>query len=340
VSLPSLVDGFLSAARIVWAEDLEPSPLRRGWVEGSRVTGEAIFRATDTALAAVARGFEQARGSIVRQEESMRRELVDDLLVGTADTAALVSRAERFGLHLTAPHSVLVAVAGTPLRDDPAFLAELEPRLRPLLPGRSLLLATKEGRLVVVAGERTPRDVALTKNDRALKSLLHAVSRRQGDQEPVRLSVGPLRHGPTGISESYRSARQGAVIAERLDWPDPIVRPEQTVLYEVLLRDRQALTILVDGVLGPLLEARGGAAPLVATLVAYRAAGGVATETARQMNLSVRAVTYRLARIKNLTGWDPTDPAHSLTLQTAAEGAILLGWPGGEAVDVADPRQH
>jgi hypothetical protein len=58
------------------------------------------------------------------------------------------------------------------------------------------------------------------------------------------------------------------------------------------------------------------------------------------MNLSVRAVTYRLARIKNLTGWDPTNPAHWLTLQTAAEGARLLGWPEADAVDVADPRQH
>lgn len=339
LGLPSLVDGFLSAGRIVWAESLQDSPTRYGPVgEGPRVRGEAIFKATDVALAAVARGFGLARVSIVRQEESERRELIDDLLAGSMDTASLVARAERFGLQLTAPHSVLVAAVSRAVH-DPATLTELEARMRLLLPGRSMLLATKDGRLVVVVGERSGKDLPITKSDRLLRALRHAVSSRFG-KEAVRLSVGPVKSGPTGISESYRAARQGAVVAERLDWPDRIVLPAHTVLYEVLLRDRQALTTLVDAVLAPLLQARGGAAPLVATLVAYRAAGGVATETARQMNLSVRAVTYRLARIKNLTGWDPTNPAHWLTLQTAAEGARLLGWPEADAVDVADPRQH
>ncbi|HEX5088639.1 MAG TPA: helix-turn-helix domain-containing protein [Nocardioides sp.] len=38
-------------------------------------------------------------------------------------------------------------------------------------------------------------------------------------------------------------------------------------------------------------------------------------------------MTYRLERVRSLTGFDPLDPAHRFTLQAAALGAKLLGWP-------------
>jgi DNA-binding PucR family transcriptional regulator len=38
-------------------------------------------------------------------------------------------------------------------------------------------------------------------------------------------------------------------------------------------------------------------------------------------------VTYRLDRVKSLTGFNPLDPAHRFTLQVAVLGARLLGWP-------------
>jgi DNA-binding PucR family transcriptional regulator len=43
--------------------------------------------------------------------------------------------------------------------------------------------------------------------------------------------------------------------------------------------------------------------------------------------LSVRAVTYRLARVKALTGHDPADPDQGLALRVAVIGAQLLDWP-------------
>jgi DNA-binding PucR family transcriptional regulator len=41
----------------------------------------------------------------------------------------------------------------------------------------------------------------------------------------------------------------------------------------------------------------------------------------------VRTVTYRLDRVKALTGYNPTDPAHRFTLQAAVLGAKVLNWP-------------
>ena len=61
---------------------------------------------------------------------------------------------------------------------------------------------------------------------------------------------------------------------------------------------------------------------------AYFDTGAVATETATRIHVSVRAVTYRLHRIKVLTGYNPSDPAHRFTLQAAVLGARALDWPG------------
>ena len=41
----------------------------------------------------------------------------------------------------------------------------------------------------------------------------------------------------------------------------------------------------------------------------------------------MRAVTYRLDRIKTLTGYDAADPAQRFTVHAAVLGAKLLGWP-------------
>jgi len=79
--------------------------------------------------------------------------------------------------------------------------------------------------------------------------------------------------------------------------------------------------------LTPLTQARGGAEPLLATLEAYFSTGRVAASAARQLHLSVRAVTYRLARVAQLTGKDPSDPVDALALHVAVIGARLLDWP-------------
>ena len=116
-------------------------------------------------------------------------------------------------------------------------------------------------------------------------------------------------------------------MAERLHLSTPLIHAEQLLIYRVLLRDQPAIADLVRTVLGGLVRSRGGAEPLLTTLDAYFATGSVTTETARRLHLSVRAVTYRLDRIKALTGHDATDPAQRFTINAAVLGAKLLGWP-------------
>jgi len=144
---------------------------------------------------------------------------------------------------------------------------------------------------------------------------------------PWRIAIGRSYPGPSGVVRSYDEAADAFDVAQRLGLAAPLVSAADLLIYQVLLRDRAAITDLVQTLLTPLARARGGAAPLLATLDAYYARGGVAAAAARDLHLSVRTVTYRLARVRALTGRDPTGPADALALQVAVIGARMLDWP-------------
>jgi sugar diacid utilization regulator len=143
------------------------------------------------------------------------------------------------------------------------------------------------------------------------------------------------------VAHSFAEAREALELATRLQLPEAVVRTENLLVYQVLLRDRAAMCDLIDTVLSPLRQARGGAGPLLETLETYLSNGGNTTRTAQTLHLSVRAVTYRLGRISTLTGLHTGEPTHRYTLQTALLGAHALGWPDNDVMNdsVADSRQ-
>lgn len=120
-------------------------------------------------------------------------------------------------------------------------------------------------------------------------------------------------------------------------YPDPVIEADRLLVYRVLLRDRAAIAELVGTVLGPLRGARGGAEPLLATLQAYFGARGVSAVAARRLQVGVRTVTYRLHRVKQLTGHAVTDPDQRFTLEAAVLGARLLDWPRQPLPSTVDP---
>jgi len=66
---------------------------------------------------------------------------------------------------------------------------------------------------------------------------------------------------------------------------------------------------------------------LLETLRGYFDTGEVATEAARRLHVSVRTVTYRLARVAELTGYHVSRPDQRFSLHAAVLGARLLDWP-------------
>jgi sugar diacid utilization regulator len=330
------VDLYLSAARRVWDE--LPAVIRRRDGKAVRAAAEALLQVLDEAVAAFADGHAEAGRELIRKEETLRRDLVDDLLRGDANLSELVGRAEPFGLDLTRAHQVALAQPGQRLSSIAAATSALERVVLDRFGDRDVLVATKEGLVVVIAlaeatgAPATSMGLATTGN---LGKTVHSELSRLRRGSPWRVAIGRAHPGAYGIARSYEEAREGLTMATRMHLDSPIVETRDLLTYRVLSRDQPALNDLVYSVLHPLRQARGGAGPLVETLAAYFDCGCVATAAAARLHLSVRAVTYRLDRVRSLTGFDPLDPAHRYTLQTAVLGAKLLDWPARRIPDSA-----
>ena len=320
VALRGLVDLYLSATWRLWRE----LPGDTGSLAALRAAGLAVLRAADDAVAAAAGGFERGYLSVARREEAERREFFEDLLSGRGGVADLLDRGERLGLRLAGPHQVMLA--GSDGRSDAGSPAgtHIDAVVAEAAAPASSLVLSRRGRLVVIVGPADGEEAGM---------VAHALARALGSgaggpgPPPWRIAVGRSYPGPSGVVRSYDEAEDAFDVAQRLGLADPVVSAADLLIYQVLLRDRAAITDLVRTLLTPLARARGGAGPLLATLAAYYARGGVAAAAARDLHLSVRTVTYRLARVRELTGRDPARPGDALALQVAVIGARVLDWP-------------
>lgn len=306
--LRALVGLHLAATRTAWpgADATDPA------------STDCVLAAVEQCVDAFAEGFERAQRLTVRREEAARREFIDDLLYGRSDLGRLAERATRFGMRLSRAHAVAVAAGPQAYTESDTVPRQVESALLARFDGREFLLTTKDGRLVCIAPGSQP-DVL-----RYFAKQAHAAT------DGGRVAVGRPHQGPGGVVQSYDEALVALDLADRMSLDDPVMYAADLLVYPVLTRDRQAMADLVRSQLGPLQQARGGAEPLLKTLSAYFDAGCVAAETARRLVLSVRALTYRLERVHQLTGSDPSDPVHRYTLQTAVIGARLLDWPAKE----------
>lgn len=258
----------------------------------------------------------QSRVELARHD-SERATFVQDLLTGRADPGGLAERARRYGIRLSASHTVLIARAA-------GFSADLTRRIDTALAARfgdgNTLTTLREGDLVCISAG------GLRGVGAELAHLLRGELGTSGWQ----IAVGRTRPGIHGLAASLDEARNTLDLAARLGFTAPVLNAADLLVFPVLLRDRDAITDLVTTVLGPLVDARGGPQPYLETLSALFDNQGNYTATARRMHLSVRAVTYRLDRIQALTGYHPGEPTQRFTLHAAVLGARLLGWPFDE----------
>jgi sugar diacid utilization regulator len=330
VPLGRTVELYVSAAWRLWRE--LPAVANATDAEQVRQAGEAVLRVVNVGLGALADGYLAARRLMVRREEELRRELIDDLLRGDPDVAGIVERAEPFGLDLARPHQLALALPGKRLAEFVAATGRLERVILDRFGDREVLVAAKDGMLAVLVpgSAAVPRRREGRRDAGELGQVMLRALRAIPAGEPWRVAIGRSYPGAYGIARSYEEAREALALSEKLDLPDNVAHAEDLLVYRMLLRDQAAIADLIEGVLTPLTSARGGAGPLLETLAAYFASGGVATQTARRLHLSVRAVTYRLSRVRTLTGYDPTNPADWFTLHAAVLGARLLGWPDRE----------
>jgi sugar diacid utilization regulator len=280
----------------------------------SRPAEAPLLGAVRRGLLAYFEGYEEAQFRAIRQEDEARREFIGDLLQGRADR--LAERAEHFGLRLAEAYVVAVARDAKPIGEGDPLIRRIEQALIARFGSHNVLIAARDGLLVCVA----PASLAA-----ATGEFTHHV--RGNLDAGWRVGVGRPHRGPGGVVTSFREASEAIGLGKRLGLRPQVLKAADLLVFPVLLRDREAIEDLVATVLNPLLDARGGPAPLLETLEAVFGAQGNQTAAARRLGISTRAVTYRLERIRRLTGFSPDDPTQRFTLETAVLGARLLGWP-------------
>ncbi|EEP70346.1 transcriptional regulator [Micromonospora sp. ATCC 39149] len=310
-----LVNGVFGAVGRCWSTS-PPEPVDTPTAVHARAA--TLLDAAHSALVAALDGYlERARADLVRHRTE-RAAFVNDLLTGRAEPGRLAERAHRYGIRLSATHTVLAARA-------PRLTADIVHRVDVALAARfgegNTLTTLRDGDLVCISAGGL-RGIGA--------ELAHLLLTELGP-DGWQVAVGRPHPGVHGLVASLDEARNALDHAGKLGFTAPVLNAADLLVFPVLLRDRDAITDLVTTVLGPLTGARGGAQPYLDTLTVLFDNQGNHTATARQMHLSVRAVTYRLDRIHHLTGYHPNEPTQRFTLHAAVLGARLLGWPEGAA---------
>lgn len=244
----------------------------------------------------------EARGT---WDSRMEASVVDAVVRG--DTGPeLLSRAAALNWDTTAPATVVVG-SPAPGRDDANGQGDSE-RASQLVRdvashhGRAALTDVHGTWLVViVSGHLSP-------TEKFLGALLDA------------FSDGPVVIGPTApmLTAAYHSASEAIsgmnAVAGWSGAPRPV--PARELLPErALMGDASAIVALHTDVMGPLADA---GPTLVETLDAFLDSGGAIEACARKLFVHPNTVRYRLKRITDFTGRDPTQPRDAYVLRVAA----------------------
>lgn len=320
VAMRAVIDLYLSATWMVWP--LLPGVRNVARADPRGKIGESVLRTSDAIVMTLTEGYEEVQRWVTRREESLRREFIDDLLDGRG-IGQLAERAERYGLRLGGGHVVAAARTSLPFEDGGPAARKVESGLGAQFGPREVLVSTKDGLLVCLAPqhlERVPGEFV-----RQLSGVLETGA-------TWRVGIGQPQAGPGGAVRSFEQARNALEIGDRLDLPDRVLRARDLLVYQVLRRDTAALSELVTEVFDALRGSRIGPQLLLETLSTYFMAGAVTTEAARRLHVGTRTVTYRLQRVKELTGYSVDDPAQAFTLQVAVLGARLIDWPDDDGV--------
>ncbi len=254
-----------------------------------------------TAASAYAEAAE-ARGT---WDSRMEASVVDAVVRG--DTGPeLLSRAAALNWDTTAPATVVVGIPA-PGRDgsnglDGSQRASQDVRDIAARHDRAALTDVHGTWLVaIVSGQLSP-------TDKFLGDLLNA------------FSDGPVVIGPTApmLTAAYHSASEAIsgmnAVAGWRGAPRPVLARE-LLPERALMGDASAIVALHTDVMGPLADA---GPTLIETLDAYLDCGGAIEACARKLFVHPNTVRYRLKRITDFTGRDPTQPRDAYVLRVAS----------------------
>jgi hypothetical protein len=222
--------------------------------------------------------------------------LAVDAIVRGAPDETLRSRVSTLGW--TGEGRTLVMVGGAPARQAEQFTAALRVQARRLTPDS----------LVGIQGDKV---VAVLGADPRPEPVATALATHFG---PGPVVVGPSVREITEAGRSARAAMAGMLaVAAWAKAPRPVLADD--LLPERMLNgDFLARHTLITDIYRPLVAA---GTPLVDTLDEYICQGRSLEAAARELYVHPNTVRYRLRRISQVVGWDPTDAREGYVLQTA-----------------------
>jgi DNA-binding PucR family transcriptional regulator len=281
---------FEEVAPLLARSDEQLTALMVGILKYSRDL--AFSAATAYADAAEARGTWDSR---------MEASVVDAVVRG--DTGPeLLSRAAALNWDTTAPATVVVGTPALGREGVDSQRASQDVRDTAARHGRAALTDVHGTYLVaIVSGQLTP-------TEKVFGDLLDA------------FSDGPVVIGPTApmLTAAYHSASEAIsgmnAVAGWRGAPRPVLARE-LLPERALMGDASAIAALHTDVMRPLADA---GPTLTETLDAYLDCGGAIEACARKLYVHPNTVRYRLRRIADFTGRDPTHPRDAYVLRVAA----------------------
>jgi purine catabolism regulator len=274
---------------------------------------------------------ERMAAEVARQ---LKDELFEGLLSGrTQDEQVARERALRLGYQPGVVYRVLVLVAQGPT-DERDSEGEVRPEV--IAQRRRLLESLAE-----LCGRRAPESI-VTMRENELVALvpdvagvravgLAAVQQTAGLVPEWRVTggVGGACSGGGAIARSYAQARRALETTERFGNQGEVVAFEDLGVYRLLFHvsDPSELRGFTEQVLGALIVYdREHNADLVRTLAVFLSNNGNLQATARELNLHVNSVAYRMQRIQSIAGLDLEESETRLMAQVALK--ILNGVAG------------
>jgi purine catabolism regulator len=265
---------------------------------------------------------ERMAAEVARQ---LKDELFDDLLLGrTQDEQIARERAMRLGYQPGVTYRVLVVVARAVSEEKRPEAVAQRRRLLESLAGlcarRSpeALASVREEELVVVVPDADgPPEVG--------RSAVQEAAALLPDWR-VTVGVSGACTSASAIARSYAQARRALETAQRFGNQGEVVAFDDLGVYRLLFHvgDVSELQGFTDQVLGALIEYdRRHNADLVRTLAAFLQHNGNLQATARDLNLHVNSVAYRMQRVAAIAQMDLEQSEDRLQAQIALK--ILNG---------------
>lgn len=275
---------------------------------------DVAFAAADVyARAAEARGLWDAR---------LEALVVDSILTGEADEE-LPSRIAALGWH---GHGEVAVLVGT---TPPQFDVDQVRRTARKL-AVDVLIGVQGSRLVLVLGRA--RDEEQETEDDEL-TFLEIASRLEPSFGPGYVVLGPAVVALVDASQSARAALAGFAVARAWRSAPRPVEADDLLPERALAGDPLAKQTLIERIYRPL---QAHSTDLVTTLWSYLDNGRSLEATARELFVHPNTVRYRLKRVSEVIGWDPTGPREALILQTA----LILGSIGAADQSRRRPSQR